>query len=417
MLLCLEGAVSMALKQLTTKGRVYHRKDGYWFGDIRYIDENGIRKRKMFGAKTKKEAQQKIRDYKIQFQKEVEEADETKKTLQESMGKWTLIFKYPSVARATYDSNEGTAKNYIYPIIGDKVIGDIIAAELKSILANMMNRGYAHSTVKKTYTLLNQYFRCLYTDDIIPKNPMQNVSMIKKAIFLSIQGEKEVEPRDEITILTDEEIQWLKEEAFALNANGSYKHRQAAAYILMINTGLRTGEVLGILNSDIDFESRLLHLKRAVKEVNKRDSENKVVGRKLIVGKPKTPTSRRVVPLNHEAIRMIRLLQQKRYFGKDSPLIPNEEGTFTSPSSFRRRWDYLMCILGIEGKILHSLRHTFATKLVNGMKDKDGNTISLPLRKVADILGHSTSVITERYYVKRDMRILNGITDDFEIGR
>lgn len=76
-----------------------------------------------------------------------------------------------------------------------------------------------------------------------------------------------------------------------------------------------------------------------------------------------------------------------------------------------------MCILGIEGKILHSLRHTFATKLVNGMKDKDGNTISLPLRKVADILGHSTSVITERYYVKRDMRILNGITDDFEIGR
>ena len=76
-----------------------------------------------------------------------------------------------------------------------------------------------------------------------------------------------------------------------------------------------------------------------------------------------------------------------------------------------------MYILGIEGKSLHSLRHTFATKLVNGMKDKDGNPISLPLRKVADILGHSTSVITERYYVKRDMRILNGITDDFEIGR
>lgn len=407
----------MALKQLTTKGRVRKRKDGYWSSSIRYIDENGTRRIKTFGSKTKKEAQKKIRDYKIQFQKEVEEADETKKTLKESMSKWLLIFKYPSVARATYDSNEGTAKNYIYPLIGDKLIGDITAVELKSILTNMMNKGYAHSTVKKTYTLLNQYFRYLYIEDIIPKNPMQNVSMIKKANFLSIQGKKEVEPRDEITILTDEEIQWLKEEALALNANGSYKHRQAAAYILMLNTGLRTGEVLGILNSDIDFESRLLHIKRAVKEVNKRDQQNKVVDRELIVGKPKTPTSRRVVPLNHEAIRMIRLLQQERYFGQESPLIPNSEGTFTSPSSFRRRWDYLMYILGIEGKSLHSLRHTFATKLVNGMKDKDGNPISLPLRKVADILGHSTSVITERYYVKRDMRILNGITDDFEIGR
>lgn len=407
----------MALKQLTTKGRVYHRKDDYWMGDIRYIDENGIRRRKAFGAKTKKEALQKIRDYKIQFQKEVEEADETKKTLQESMSKWLRIFKYPTVARATYDSSEGTAKNYIYPIIGEKLIGDITAADLKSILTNMMNKGYVHSTVKHTYTLLNQYFRYLYSEDIIPKNPMQNVSMIKKANFLSIQGKEEVEPRDEIIILTDEEIQLLKEEAFALNSNGSYKYRQAAAYILMLNTGLRTGEVLGILNSDIDFDSRLLHIKRAVKEVNKRDPENKVVGRELIVGKPKTPTSRRVVPLNHEAIRMIRLLQQERYFGKDSPLIPNKEGTFTAPLSFRMRWDRLMCFLGIEGKSLHSLRHTFATKLVNGMKNKDGNPISLPLRKVADILGHSTSIITERYYVKRDMRILNGITDEFEIGR
>lgn len=407
----------MALKQLTTKGRVRKRKDGYWSGDIRYIDEDGIRRRKAFGAKTKKEAQQKIRDYKIQFQKEVEEADETKKTLQESMSKWLRIFKYPTVARATYDSSEGTAKNYIYPIIGNKLIGDITAVELKSILTNMMDKGYAHSTVKKTYTLLNQYFGYLYSEDFITQNTMRNVSMIKKANFLSIQGKEDVASRDKITILTDDEIKLFKKEALEQNDNGTYKHRQAAAYILMLNTGLRTGEVLGILNSDIDFESRLLHLRRAVKEVYKRDQENKVVGRELIVGKPKTPTSRRVVPLNHEAIRMIRLLQQERNFGKDSPLIPNEEGTFTAPSSFRMRWDRLMCFLGIEGKSLHSLRHTFATKLVNGIKNKDGKLISLPIRKVADILGHSTSIITERYYVKRDMRILNGITDEFEIGR
>ena len=43
--------------------------------------------------------------------------------------------------------------------------------------------------------------------------------------------------------------------------------QQAAAYILMLNTGLRTGELLGLLNSDIDLERRVLHLERGVKEV------------------------------------------------------------------------------------------------------------------------------------------------------
>jgi hypothetical protein len=41
----------------------------------------------------------------------------------------------------------------------------------------------------------------------------------------------------------------------------------------------------------------------------------------------------------------------------------------------------------------------------------------LPVRKVADILGHTTTAITEKYYVKRDLRNLSGITDEFEIGR
>lgn len=36
-------------------------------------------------------------------------------------------------------------------------------------------------------------------------------------------------------------------------------------------------------------------------------------------------------------------------------------------------------------------------------------------RQVADLLGHTTSEITELYYVKRDMTKLNGITDGLEI--
>ena len=48
-------------------------------------------------------------------------------------------------------------------------------------------------------------------------------------------------------------------------------------------------------------------------------------------------------------------------------------------------------------------------------EDKDGNIKSLTPKQVADLLGHTTSEITELYYVRRDMKMLNGITDGFEL--
>ena len=70
---------------------------------------------------------------------------------------------------------------------------------------------------------------------------------------------------------------------------------------------------------------------------------------------------------------------------------------------------------GIEQKGLHSIRHTFATTLVNGIKQPDGTIRSLTPRQVANLLGHSTSEITEMYYVKRDNTQLVGITDGFAL--
>ena len=64
---------------------------------------------------------------------------------------------------------------------------------------------------------------------------------------------------------------------------------------------------------------------------------------------------------------------------------------------------------------LHAFRHTFATKLINGTKCADGIIKTLNIKAVADILEHTTTEITERYYVKKDNSRLTGITDGFEI--
>ena len=53
------------------------------------------------------------------------------------------------------------------------------------------------------------------------------------------------------------------------------------------------------------------------------------------------------------------------------------------------------------------------TNLVNEIRQPDGTVKALTVRQVADLLGHSTTQVTEMYYVKKDMKMLDGVTNDF----
>ena len=385
----------MSQREILTNGSAFKRTDGRWCGVVWYKDEHGERKRKSFSGTTKSEVNKKMKKYIVEFNEDKNDSVESLKTLQESLQNWLQVFKFPAVERTTYDRAESIAKNQIYPQIGKKIVGDITAADIKK--------------------LLNEYFRYLYQQEIITKNPMANVEMLKKANFMSAQGKENLPPTETVTVFSEEEIEKFKAEAFNVFGNGKQKYQQAAAYILMLNTGLRTGEVLGLLNSDIDLDNRVMHVQRGVKEVSKREGVTGKSGREVIVGKLKSATSKRDVPLNDTAIEMIKDLRKEFFFGEDSPLIPDEHGEVTKPVNFRKRFYRILKAARIETKGLHSLRHTFATRLINGVKDKDGNIKSLTPKQVADLLGHTTSEITELYYVKRDMKMLNGITDGFEL--
>ena len=112
---------------------------------------------------------------------------------------------------------------------------------------------------------------------------------------------------------------------------------------------------------------------------------------------------------------MIRQLREENYFGDDGPLIADEHGGFLRPSTFKSRWYSLLDDAKVPRKGLHSLRHTFAPRLINGVKDENGNLHTLSVKQVADLLGHTTSTVTEKYYVKRELKNLQGITDDFDL--
>ena len=404
----------MAKRKLLTNGNAFKRTDGRWGGTVWFMDESGERKRKSFSGRTKQEVGKKMTSYIENFNNEIETSIEANKTLGESMTNWLKVFKFPSVERTTYDRYECTAINQIYPLIGNKIVGNITAADIKKVLNHWMNEGYAYTTVKKVHVILGDYFKYLTQQELIQRNPMNSAPMIKKSNFYAIQEKEELPTSETVTIFTAEEIEKLKAEASKAYGTGKKLYRQADAYILMLNTGLRAGEMLGVLNSDIDLKNRVIHLQRGVKVVNKRNGTELIDGSTEIkIGKLKSATSKRDVPLNDTAVQMIEQLRAEYYFGENSPLVCDENGNYTKPEVFRRRYHRLLEGAGIESKGLHSLRHTFATNLVNGIKQPDGTIKALTVKQVADLLGHSTTQVTEMYYVKKDTSMLNGITNDF----
>lgn len=315
--------------------------------------------------------------------------------------------------RTTYDRCECTVEHQIFPLLGEKIVGDITAADLKEVLNHWMCEGYAYTTVKKVYIVMNEYFCYLSQQEILAKNPMNSVPMIKKSNFMAAQNKEDLPTQETVTVFTPEEIEKFKAEAFSKFSNGKPKYQQPAAYILMLNTGLRTGELLGLLNSDIDLEHKFLEVRQGVKEICRRDGTEFVPGREVKVGKTKTATSKRRVPLNGAAIEAIEQLRAERYYGPETPLVSDENGDYTRPVNFQKRYYRILKAAGIEQKGLHSLRHHFATQLINGVKQPDGTILALSPRQVVDLLGHSTSQITEMYYVKKDTTRLQGITDGF----
>ena len=331
-------------RKLLTNGNVFKRTDGRWGGVVWYMDEQGNRKRKSFSGTTKQEVNKKITAYIAEFETQVELSDESKKLLKDSIQNWLEVFKFPSVEQTTYDRCECTAKNQVYPILGYKVVGDIVAADIKNLLNHWMNKGLAFSTVKKAYVLLNEYFKTMYLEEMISKNPMDNVEMIKKANFLSAQGKECLPECETITIFTKEEVEKFKAEI------SKPKYTQASAYILMLNTGLRTGEMLGVLNSDIDLDKKTMKIRQAVKVIEKRDGTKSLSKKDIKIGKTKSATSTRVIPINKTAIEMILKLRKERYFGENTPLVCDENGGYTKPYSFRNRYYTILKKAGIETK-------------------------------------------------------------------
>lgn len=151
-----------------------------------------------------------------------------------------------------------------------------------------------------------------------------------------------------------------------------------AAFYLELTTGLRRGELLALLWTDLDVENKTTSV---TKQVNRIKGE-------LVVSQPKTQNSVRTLAIPQQAVDLLVKEHQKHPENPCMFLSP-KTGMMFGPDSFRHTHDKILKAIGAEHIRFHDLRHTFATlSLKNGV---DVKTLS-------STLGHYSAGFTLSTY-------------------
>ena len=383
------------------KNRTVYKKSkrGTYRAVVKYYDERGTLRIKEFENKKKSQAQADAEVFITKLQ-EYNNFDiinpKAKEDFSKSIKEWYINFKRDTLKRSAQDTFESTMNNHIIPEFSGKAIVEIDANTIQNMI-NMKKQQYSHSTVKKIYNILNQFYNYLYKNQIIVYNPISSCDY---------QIHKSKIETTKLKIFQDEEIKNIKEIINSKNKNDDFIFKDAHIFILILNTGLREGEALALKNSDIDLDNNTLTVNKEVREVRKRNINGDTIkGTENIITTPKSENSNRTIPLTKDAIKSIKILQ-KNSPNKNDYLIHDSEGKYLSENALRKRFKRILDKAGIKDKSIHTLRHTFATKLFCGVNnEKSGNKIAIPIETVSRILGHSSIQTTEKIYVHPSKKI------------
>ncbi len=289
-------------------------------------------------------------------------------------------------------------KRNIKPIIGNFRLQDVKPLHCKIIL-NEMEKDYSGSTIRQTYITMGTMFKSAQMNDLIIKHPMNGVRYTKP-----------VRAVDDIRFLTVEE-----QEKFMEAAKRSHNYFQ---YALMLETGLRTGELIGLTWSEIDFERKTLTVNKTLEYRHKQGTWR--------AGPPKTPKSYRTIPLTKRAVAILEMVKSRigerkyssateqtleymdRHTGRKSTLVMKDlvfinyrTGEPAKNSSYDTHLYKLCKEAGIKSFSMHVLRHTYATRAIErGVQPK-------VLQK---LLGHASIKTTmDRYVHVTDESLANAI--------
>jgi integrase/recombinase XerC len=235
--------------------------------------------------------------------------------------------------------------------------------DIRGFLAQRLRQGNQRSSVSRQLATLRSFFRFLHREGYIVSNPARLVPNPKKQKKL---------PR----FLSVDEIFSLVEKPEEL---GFVKIRDRAILELLYSSGLRVSELALLQMDDLNLKGGLIKIK------GKRKKE-------------------RIVPFGNQASRALKTyLVERALLKKKSPSIfLNRSGSSLTERSILRIVKKYARLAGISGEIgPHTLRHTFATHLLQGGAD---------LRVIQELLGHS-SLSSTQVYTHLDLKHLMDVYD------
>ena len=228
-----------------------------------------------------------------------------------------------------------------------------------------------------------------------------------------------MEDQDEIRILTDAEIARLRDVAYngyylewisrggKPVRSGPFVHKQAKYFIFLLNTGLRKGEAMALRYSDVDFDRKTISINANRTTAKRREADGRATGgTETIEGSPKTKKSLSVIPVSDTALQILREMHDEEAEGYDGYII-NDNGRPSVESAFRRRFNSLLRQAKVDHCGLHSLRHTFASKLFQAT---GGNA-----KLVSEMVRHASASFTENAYVHLLEGEKENVVSDFKI--
>ncbi|MDE7363901.1 MAG: site-specific integrase [Ruminococcus sp.] len=338
------------------------RKDERYVGKfIIGYDDNGKAQYQYVYGKTYDEA-----EHKVLIGKEVASRYLSGRyiTVSKIYNKW-LNAVVNRIKESTFANYKAKFEKHILPEFADIPCADLSASRINEFINQKLAEGLSASYVRDIFTVFKSMLKYAQ-EEYGFKLPLKNVVLPKTE-------------KKQIEKISDAEqkrlVSYLREN-MSLTAFG---------ILISLFMGLRIGELCGLKWSDVDFDNRILHIRRTVQRISSANGNRKT---KVIISTPKSDTSFRSIVIPDFLMEYFEKFRNQADF-----FILSGSDKVIEPRTMQYRYKKMLKSAEIKNYNFHKLRHTFATNCAE--KGFDVKTLSV-------VLGHSNVNLTLNRYIHPD---------------